>query len=122
MKKEQKIQLVMASAVAAAGLTLTLSAQADQGPPRGPDVDPIAGNCAMGPFPQTTKAGWYNSICEEMSDAEKCLAVIKGHFRHNGDLSDWSPHSQEKVQFCLDTLKSDLGLDDDQGTEKADSQ
>lgn len=40
--------------------------------PRGGDIDYFAVGCALG-----YKAGQYNRICNDLTEAEKCLALIK---------------------------------------------
>lgn len=82
-------------------------------PPRGMDVRPTAAHCRVGTFPQTTKAGPYNVLCEVMEDSEKCLAFIKGRFAFDGQkvtVQPFHPDAQAKAQYCLDVLKRDLGL------------
>lgn len=82
------------------------SAQVNHEMPRGRDIHPLAGNCTIGPFRQTSKAGGYNTLCEIMSDSEKCLALIKGHFNRDG--SHEATLQSEKLRFCLETLESEL--------------
>ena len=47
--------------LAITALLIASSAHAEV--PRGDDVDEIASHCGIGPFPQTTKAAHYNTIC-----------------------------------------------------------
>ena len=74
--------------------------------PRGRNVLPEAGNCAIGPFNQTSKAGRYNGICESMPEAEKCLAFIKQHVSSNGEMRESS--EKAKAQYCLDVFQQEL--------------
>jgi hypothetical protein len=83
-----------------------VSAQEQGGPPRGADVGSRAGSCGIGPFSQVTKAGPYNQLCEIMSDSEKCLALIKGHF--NPDGSHGVTRYADKLRYCLETLENEL--------------
>lgn len=106
--KNQTMHQIIASVVAGAGLSISVGATAKVAPPpRGADVQRAAGGCAIGPFPQTMKAGPYNVLCSSMQDAEKCLAFIKGHFLSNGSTVETS--APDKMEYCLDTLKKDLG-------------
>lgn len=81
--------------------------------PRGADVGELAANCAIGPFPQMSKAGGYNVLCNTMQDAEKCLALVKRHFSFDGTDVTVEPvaeHEQARAAYCLDVLKRDLGI------------
>ena len=78
--------------------------------PRGYAIEGLAGNCAVGPFPQTSKAGRYNVVCDTLTDAEKCLGFIKQHFISPVDGRTIKTHDNERLNFCLDTLKGELGL------------
>ncbi len=83
--------------------------------PRGANVHELAGNCEIGTFPQTTKAGPYNSLCHVMKDSEKCLALIKGQFFYNGQEVEVTAVPEQKVQvakYCLEVLNRELGLKD----------
>lgn len=96
--------------LASAGFSVAGQAVADT--PRGRDILPQAGNCAIGPFHQTSKAGQYNILCEEMSDAEKCLAFIKGQFDNEGGHLPFSQHEVEKATYCMEALQKALLLGD----------
>jgi hypothetical protein len=111
-KKNDSIHQLLTTLVAAAGIasTVTVTAKAPgAGVPRGADVEPLAGGCNIGSFPQTTKAGRYNVLCNTMQDAEKCLAFIKGHFEANGDTN--KTNAPDKMQYCLEELGKVLGAD-----------
>ncbi len=96
--------------LASSGLAAAGTALADT--PRGQDVRPQAGNCEVGPFHQTMKAGEYNILCQEMSDAEKCLAFIKGQFDTEGGHQPFSDIHVEKAKYCMDALQKALLLGD----------
>ncbi|MDZ4660232.1 MAG: hypothetical protein SGJ18_01300 [Pseudomonadota bacterium] len=104
MRTKNKILVSVATLLTASGL------MAEEFPPRGPDIDQLAGNCAIGPFEQTEKAGRYNPYCHLLTDSEKCLAYIKGHMSPEGVVN--KAGHQEKAQFCLDTFKKDLILEE----------
>ncbi len=83
------------------------------GLPRGADVGTLAANCNIGPFPQMSKAGGYNVLCDTMQDAEKCLALVKRHFNFDGTnvtVEPVSDHEQARAAYCLDVLKRDLHI------------
>ncbi len=113
MQKPNKgISPFLASAIAV-GLSAAPTLNA-AGTPRGMNVKPLASGCRIGSFPQTTKAGEYNALCEVMQDSEKCLALIKGHFRVNGEnvtLDKVSEDDLARARYCLGVLHHDLGLD-----------
>lgn len=111
MKESVKTNMSSTLTVACLSLAGSFSAQAaPQDPPRGADVGALAGNCGIGPFAQTAKAGYYNELCDEMQDAEKCLALIKGHFRSTGETDNVPAQQKEKAAYCLNVLKESLGL------------
>ncbi len=94
-------------------LTLTaiaigVPAAAQFSPPRGPDVGAQASSCNIGPFPQVSKAGEYNVLCDTMPDAEKCLALVKRHMSEDGVLRKAGEQDIEKVRYCLKTFENDL--------------
>ena len=110
----------LASLVATVGLTASVTGSATAAVPRGADVQPLAANCNIGPFPQTSKAGQYNALCNIMQDSEKCLALIKGSIYFNGTEVTTHPLTGEGVEigrYCLDVLKRDLGLGNDSNSE-----
>ena len=75
--------------------------------PRGREIEALAGNCGIGPFGQTGKAGPYNGLCRTMSDAEKCLAVVKQSF--NSENGETRPSYQsDKLSYCLDVFRREL--------------
>jgi hypothetical protein len=79
--------------------------------PRGRDIEPLAANCNIGLFPQVSKAGPYNALCNVMQDSEKCLALIKGAFHYNGETVKVFPiKDQDRGRYCLNVLKNELGL------------
>jgi hypothetical protein len=113
-KKNKTLQQFLGAVVATAGLGAS-PLSADFQAPRGADVEPLAGNCQIGTFSQTGKAGIYNELCDVMQDSEKCLALIKGHFHYNGQtvsVQKTSEGQKAKHEYCLDVLKADLGLND----------
>lgn len=108
-----RLKNTITSMVAVAGIGAATNASAAVQLPRGADVGYLAGNCPIGAFPQTSKAGQYNALCHIMQDSEKCLAFIKGHFSFNAGVVAVEPMSgedTEKGRYCLDVLKRDLGL------------
>ena len=108
---EKMKQKYLVPAVLAGTVTLGQGAAAQE-IVRGPNIAPIAGNCFIGPFPQTNKAGIYNRYCDELSNAEKCLAFIKGRFWSDGQTSPVSSEREsEKLSFCLEQLKQDLAIE-----------
>lgn len=110
MKQTKK--RILAALATASALALSISASA-AGLPRGSEIDPLAANCDIGPFPQTSKAGSYNRICHQMEDAEKCLALLKGRFHYNGQTVRVFPLSNmqaPKGEYCLAVLERELGL------------
>jgi hypothetical protein len=78
--------------------------------PRGPDIEPRAAGCNIGPFGQVWKAGEYNALCNIMSDSEKCLALIKGHFDETGAIQTGSESDRERLKYCMETLTRELGV------------
>ena len=76
-------------------------------PPRGPAVEGLASNCNMGPFGKVSKAGPYNGLCDEMSDTEKCLALIKDNMRSDGTMYP-AGADQDRKKFCLQTFEAAL--------------
>lgn len=103
----------LATAVAVtAGVVVTPAIGNDL--PRGADVGPLAANCPIAKFPQTSKAGPYNILCKVMKDSEKCLALIKRQFDYDGQTVKVEKVYQEDVQrarYCLNILKEELGLE-----------
>lgn len=97
---------LLASAVAAFGITASVFASADP-LPRGGDVAELAGNCGVKGFPQTTKAGGYNTLCAQMEEAEICLAFLKQHFDYQGKTT--TTHKPGKLAYCLEELGDALG-------------
>jgi hypothetical protein len=75
-------------------------------PLRGPEIGRSAGNCFVGPFPIASKPGHYASLCEVMSDAEKCLAYVKYHFNSDGS-SNLTAHP-EKLKYCIEAISKEL--------------
>ena len=74
---------------------------------RGSEIDSLAGNCGIGPFGQTGKAGQYNRYCTQLTDAEKCLALVKQSF--SPDSGETRPSYQgEKTAYCLDLFRNEL--------------
>ncbi len=108
LEKNNRINKILAAAVTSAGMLLPATSQA-LSVPRGAAVDELAGNCNIGPFGQTAKAGPYNELCNVMEDPEKCLALIKQHFRFNGEtVSVNQSFAPEKVEYCLSALEAVL--------------
>jgi hypothetical protein len=97
--------------VAAVGLLSGAAASAEV--PRGQNIEPRAAGCNIGPFGQVRKAGEYNLLCNEMSDAEKCFALIKGHFDEAGAIQPTSESDLARMKYCLDTLTRELGISQD---------
>lgn len=109
-----KKQTLTIAAITLAGATG--SAQFDV--PRGQNVEPLAANCGAGPFGQVSKAAYYNHLCKTMTDAEKCLARIKGHLylASAGEDSTTDQYlfrpargsEADVMAYCLDHLRSQL--------------
>lgn len=104
------VKKMAGTALTAAALFSGTHSIANQSPPRGPDVDALAGNCAIGPYRQTSKAGPYNPLCATMPDAEKCLAFIKQHMNDQGELSPVARFEDERgrAEYCLATFRAEL--------------
>jgi hypothetical protein len=117
-KNQNDLHKILATVVAAAGFAVSVGATAKvaghtgkvSGPPRGLDILPIAGQCNIGTFPQTTKVGRYNVLCNTMADSEKCLAFIKGHFDSTGASTETA--DADRLTYCLDELGKVLGADE----------
>lgn len=110
MNKKSLYPLV-ATVVTAAGIASGGTPALAVEPPRGMNILPYAANCRIGTFPQVSKAGQYNVLCEVMQDSEKCLAYIKGHFRTVGtEVTVEKAEDNAKMQYCLQTLQHDLGI------------
>jgi hypothetical protein len=93
--------------------TILMGAQAFADPippslPRGQNINSLAGACAIGPFEQTGKAGPYNAYCDQLTEAELCLAFIKGHFNTMDGRVHPNRLEQGKVTYCLDTFRNEL--------------
>ncbi len=111
-KKIRDLSVRVLLAGGAAALSLTSQASAQSTPPRGVDVSSVAAACGVAKVPQTSKAGLYNDLCEELSDAEKCLAIIKDQMR--SDDYTFSPinsnRQKDKMRACIAIMQSDFGL------------
>ena len=112
----KKVKKILASSIALSGL-VTPAMGADS-KPRGIDIEPIAAGCPIGDVGFTTKAGSYNKLCKELSDAEKCLAVIKSSLvlkdgEHQFVNNRFNTRQSKKIDFCLDLILDELGSDDD---------
>lgn len=106
---KNKTNTKKAMTIAAITMAATAGAQAQEGPPRGVEIDSMASNCNIGPFEQIGKAGPYNGLCSTMSDSEKCLALIKGYMMsHNFEFRPARGENTERVEFCLNHLRSKI--------------
>lgn|SRR5690242_18231660 len=105
-KNSLNLSTLLASAVTAVGITTAVFADTSA-LPRGADVDELAGNCAVGTFHQTTKAGPYNALCDSMEDAEICLGFLKQHFNATGTTR--KTYNPDKMAFCVAELGDVLG-------------
>lgn len=79
--------------------------------PRAHDILPGASSCGIGPFGQTNKAGQYNPYCKTLTDAEKCLALIKNNMNSEGVLSKVYGDNEietQKTAYCLEHFKAEL--------------
>ena len=82
--------------------------------PRGPEIQARAGACGVGeqhgeygaPLGQLGKAGAYNSLCKDLTDAEICLAFVKAHMTSNGVVSEAYKAFQPKAAFCVEHFRS----------------
>lgn len=90
--------------------TILVGAQAFADPmpvKRGQEIEALAGNCKIGPFEQTSKAGYYNQYCTQLTDAEKCLALVKQSF--SGDTGETQPaYEPAKLGYCLSVFRNEL--------------
>ncbi len=101
-----KKNIITATLAAATVMASTAHAQNFQ-VGRGPNVDRMASNCNIGPFPQVGKAGYYNSLCDTMPDSEKCLALIKLQMNNEGVIRP-DQYNVERNQYCLQVLTKEL--------------
>ncbi|MEM7646143.1 MAG: hypothetical protein AAF203_04470 [Pseudomonadota bacterium] len=84
--------------------------------PRGPDIEARAAACGVGdqhgefgyPLGQTTKAGPYNGLCKDLTDAEICLALVKSEMNNRGDLGLVSSRHKPKAEYCLEHFREQL--------------
>ncbi len=75
--------------------------------PRAHDILPQAARCGIGHIGQTGKAGDYNPYCTQLTDAEKCLALVKANMStETGELS--TAYEQEKAQYCVEEFRRAL--------------
>ena len=74
---------------------------------RGQEIESLAGNCGIGPFGQTSKAGYYNQYCTQLTDAEKCLALVKQSFS-NGTGETRPAYEPAKLGYCLAVFRNEL--------------
>jgi hypothetical protein len=109
------INQILASLVAAASIASPAVAHTSKvGTPkapaigRGANVERLAGHCPVGSFPQTSKAGPYNALCNQMPDAEKCLAFIKQHFNDTDGVVT-ETEDVDRMSYCLAELEAVLG-------------
>lgn len=106
MNKLAMIALVFANAAQASSLAdPVLSPDL---PPRGPEIGRGAANCGIGPFPRLGKAGRYNELCTTLTDAEKCLALIKRQMSEVGEVTPVGTSEIKRAEFCLDTFRKEL--------------
>jgi len=75
--------------------------------PRADDIDYMASACNIGPFEQTGKAGQYNPYCTQLTDAEKCLALVKSLMTDDGVLHS-AKHDSDRASYCLDEFRRNL--------------
>ena len=116
MKLKQQRKRALPAVLALAGLSITSYGLAQQTVPRGPGIETTASHCRIGPFEQANKAGPYNELCEIMTDSEKCLALLKTHFKYDGGTQPASlPYDKARLMYCLATLSDDLGLEFEAG-------
>ena len=77
--------------------------------PTGQEVGRHASSCTLGSgegdLGQTGKAGEYNGFCNQLTDAEICLALIKQSITSRG-----SQHTMNETrsEFCLDEFRKNL--------------
>jgi hypothetical protein len=96
-------------ALSIATLLASGAAQADDPTfPRGPDTHPLASNCSMGPFPQVAKAGPYNGHCDELTDGEKCFALVRGQLSARGALRPVHGDDGPRTEYCLEVFRKEL--------------
>jgi hypothetical protein len=106
------IKVILAGGAAAFGIGSQLLAQAPLAP-RGVDISPIASGCGIAKIPQTNKAGPYNQLCDELSDAEKCLAIVKDQiYSRDYKFRPISSDDQKtKMAICIEIMKKDFGIE-----------
>lgn len=104
MKTSTLLNLSLTAALASA----TAAHAAERLPmPTGHNILPHASNCNLGPFEQTSKAGGYNGLCDALTDAEKCLALLKENMTHQtGELRRTA--DVERVAYCLEEFRRGL--------------
>ena len=108
VRTNTKVNTIM-SALAAFTAITTVAEPIPTDIPRAHEILPLASNCAIGPFGQTSKAGQYNQYCQTLTDAEKCLALIKNNMNQDGVLSKIrSEREAEKAVYCLEHFKAEL--------------
>lgn len=76
--------------------------------PRGRNIEPAASACGIGPFEQTGKAGQYNPVCTQLTDAEKCLALVKRHMSTTDGTLRSGRFDADRVAYCLDEFRRGL--------------
>ena len=115
MKARQKmlassfITFAAASNMMAATVTTTMTRDScGDNHPRGGDIEPFAANCSIGSLSQISKLGCYNSVCDELSDHEKCLAVIKNKFEHSPFREADNQALKVRLDLCLQTILPNL--------------
>ena len=111
-----KNNLITQTMIAAATLAGAATLHARDIPshvPTGASIDTIAGKCGLHGLgrggQQTGKAAEYNGLCDQLTDAEICLAIIKGRFRGQGELREvrWD-RQRERASYCLEHFQQEL--------------
>lgn len=92
----------------AAALTAMSAAAAELPVPRGGAILPLASNCGIGPFDQTGKAGGYNAYCTVLTDAEKCLALVKRQMNNLDGTLDSDSFDKDRINYCLEEFRRGL--------------
>lgn len=104
-----KTRIAMISPLVFTALTASADPLTQDSPPRGPEILSIAGACGAGPIGQIGKAGIYNVLCSTLTEAEKCLALIKTQFGPNNNLSQVQGDTKKiMAEFCLEQFKNEL--------------
>lgn len=108
MKNVPMLTLSLTAALAAATASAATGENSRLPVPTGHDVRDRAGVCAIGPFGQSSKAGEYNQYCLELTEAERCLALVKLNMNDRSGEMQRRIFDQEKAAYCVDLFRNSL--------------